>query len=237
MQPLLLFPVFLFAMAGFAHPAAAGGGAPESLLIEDFQSYEAGTVPSRWEYFSRRDKSFIDPDDLMSEDRRFFVVQEGGNRFIRGFTHGEAQRISLGNERAGFQWQLKQHPRLGWRWRANELPAGAREDDVNDTGGAVYVTFPRKDWLGRPHSIKYTYSSTLPIGRSVDSGPVKIIVASTGADGYGDWVTVKRNVVEDYRRLFGDDPPDEPFSITLWSDSDNTGAKAEVDFDDIRLLP
>jgi hypothetical protein len=53
----------------------------------------------------------------------------------------------------------------------------------------------------------------------------------------GDWKTVRRNVVADYRRLFGEEPPQRPLLITLWSDSDDTGDRAEVDIDDLILLP
>jgi hypothetical protein len=65
---------------------------------------------------------------------------------------------------------------------------------------------------------------------------VKIIVVSSGRNGIGEWESVERDVVDDYDRLFGGDPPDEPFTITLWSDSDDTKSVGEVDFDDIRLV-
>ena len=44
-----------------------------------------------------------------------------------------------------------------------------------------------------------------------------------------------RDVAVDYKRVFDVDPPEHPFTITLWSDSDNTGGIAEVDFDDILI--
>ncbi|WP_262504726.1 DUF3047 domain-containing protein [Salinibacter ruber] len=53
----------------------------------------------------------------------------------------------------------------------------------------------------------------------------------------GEWETVQRRIRDDYRQVFGEDPPDRPVSITLWSDSDTTGDEAKVDVDDIELLP
>src|SRR5690625_7757155 len=94
----------------------------------------------------------------------------------------------------------------------------ANEASNNDTGAAVYVTFDT-DWLGRPRSIKYTYSSTLPVGTVVRFGPLRVIVTDTGADGIGDWRQVDRDVVRDYQQVFGGDPPDRPLSSTLWRDS------------------
>ena len=46
---------------------------------------------------------------------------------------------------------------------------------------------------------------------------------------------IQRNVVEDYRRVFGEDPPSKPLFLRLWSDSDNTDTVAEVDFDNVEL--
>jgi hypothetical protein len=72
----------------------------------------------------------------------------------------------------------------------------------------------------------------------VSFGPLKVIVANSAVEPRtGEWKTQQRNVVSDYRQVFGDTPPDEPAAITIWSDSDTTGDTAKVDFDDIKLLP
>lgn len=207
------------------------------VLVEDFESYEPGAAPPRWKYIARTGQRFLPLEGLMDENERFYVVREGGRKFLRGYTKAEAQRISLANFVHGLEWELSTHPSLSWEWRALKLPASAREDRLNDTGAAVYVSFDKKDWLGRPYSIKYTYSSTLPRGTVVETGPVKVIVVSSGKDGHGDWIRVERDVEADYRRLFGAAPPDRPYSITLWSDSDDTRDEGEADFDNIRLLP
>lgn len=204
-------------------------------VVDDFERDRPGEWPSRWRFLSSREQEFLPLDAFMKEHEQFVVMEEKGNRFLRAYTRGEAQRISLPDDVV--RWDLTTHPRLSWRWRALQLPHGAREDKVNDSGGAVYVSFAKKDWLGRPLSIKYVYSTILPVGTVVSTGNVKILVAASGVDGIGRWVQVERDVVADYRRLFGADPPQDPFTITLWSDSDNTRSVAEVDFDDIVLLP
>ena len=148
----------------------------------------------------------------------------------------EAIRYSQRNGKE-FDWSINELPRLKWRWRAHHLPEGASEKGENDTGAALYVTFG-SDWLGRPKSIKYTYSSSLPVGTVVSFGPLKVIVVDSKREpGLGEWKTIQRNVVDDYHQVFGGDPPDRPLSITFWSDSDTTGDYAKVDFDDIQLLP
>ena len=214
--------------------APAWQQSPSRVIIDDFESDAEGEPPGSWTYISKRGEE-IGLERMMDEDERFFVQKERGNKFLRGYTNGEAQRISRLTEGGGLEWNLRTYPHLRWDWRALQLPEGANERTENDTGAALYVTFDT-DWLGRPKSIKYTYSSTLPVGSVVSFGRLQVIVASSGADGIGEWVTVERNVVEDYRRVFDRDPPDTPISITLWSDADDTGGVAEVDFDNIMLL-
>lgn len=221
-------------------PALYGQSPPaEPFLVENFDASEIDGVPDRWGH-AERDGKLHPMDRHMDDNQRFYIVEEEGERFLRGYTKGEAQRISIAanGEQDGIEWNLHEYPRLRWQWRALELPEGAREDRrrLNDTAGAVYVTF-NTDWLGRPRSIKYTYSSTLPVGTVVDFGVLKVIVAASGEDGHGEWRTTQRDVMQDYENVFGGTPPEVPLSITLWTDSTETGSSSKVDFDNIYVLP
>jgi hypothetical protein len=217
---------------GSTGPAAAQTSASSSSVVEDFESYETGMVPSDWKYITR-DKEVRPLRPKMKETQHFRVAAEGGNQFLRAHTKNNAFRITQRNGEE-FDWDLSEQPYLQWEWRANQLPEGASEKGENDTGGAVYVTYG-EDWLGRPKSIKYTYSSTLPVGTTVDFGPLTALVVASGAEGTGSWKTETRNVAQDIRNVVGD-APKRPVSITIWSDTDSTGGTAEVDFDDFRLL-
>jgi len=201
--------------------------------VDDFESYSEGDVPSEWKYVSK-DQDVVALRPKMKETQHFRVAAEGGNQFLRAHTKNNAFRITQRNGEE-FDWDLSEQPYLQWEWRANQLPEGASEKGENDTGGAVYVTYG-EDWLGRPKSIKYTYSSTLPVGTTVDFGPLTALVVASGAEGAGSWQTETRNVAQDIRNVADDDAPTEPIAISLWSDTDSTGGRAEVDFDDIRLL-
>lgn len=228
-------------LAGLVVQALYGQSSSSSTqrLVEDFQNAEVDKIPARWG-FALRDGKLDTMDKYMEDNERFYIVEENGQRFLRGYTQGEAQRITLAanGEQEGIHWNLHEYPRLRWQWRAHELPKGAREDRsrLNDTGGAVYVTFST-DWLRRPRSIKYTYSSTLPVGTVVDYGVLKVIVAATGIDDYGEWRTVQRDVMQDYKNVFGGTPPEVPLSITLWTDSTETGTSSKIDFDNIYVMP
>ncbi len=204
-----------------------------AVVLEDFEADTPGKWPKNWRFLATTDRTFKPLEPFMNDKEKFYVVAERGNKFVRGYTEGQAQRVSLPSSK--LDWRLSQYPILSWDWRALRLPAGASEDTVNDTGGAVYVSFSKTDWLGRPLSIKYTYSTLLPVGTVVSTGNVKIIVASSGKNETGRWVHVERNVVDDYKRLFGGAPPEDPYTVTLWSDSDNTKSIGEVDFDNLTI--
>ncbi len=232
---LLVLLTLVFAFGGATEPAGQQR-APSPVLVDDFEAGQEGAYPARWVYLDRRKRTPLPHEVVMNAREQFVIVRERGNKALRAFTQGEAQRVSLVNGRDGFKWNLHTHPRIRWDWRALRLPEGANEYQKNDTGAAFYVTFG-KDWLGRPRSIKYTYSSTLPVGTVIKFGPLRVIVAASGADGYGEWMTIERDVVADFERVFGKQPDDQPRLITLWSDSNDTESVAEVDFDNIMLLP
>lgn len=208
------------------------------VLIDDFQQDVPGELPSRWRM--RKDKRLVPlSQNDMRENERFTIEQEGSNRFLRAYTKGEAVHIYMGNSEDGFDWDIRDHPVLAWDWRANELPVNASEDveRFNDSGGGVYIIFDIEGFLvKRPKTIKYVYSSSLPVGTVVSHGKLVVIVASSALNGTGEWTHVRRNVAEDYRRVFGGTPDRYPLSIRLWSDSDNMNTVAEVDFDNFMLL-
>ena len=67
------------------------------------------------------------------------------------------------------------------------------------------------------------------------TGNAMMIAVETGPDNAGTWVKVRRNIVEDYRRAFGEDPPGKAV-IAIMTDTDNTGKKAKAWYDDIYLM-
>ena len=211
----------------------------DEFVLEDFESARAGDVPHNWGYASRGGS--LEPmEQHMDEDQRFYIVEEDGGTFLRGETNGRRVRMSMATngENGNTAWNLSEYPVLSWSWRAQELPPGAREDesDLNDTGAAVYVTF-ETNWLGLPRSIKYTYSSTLPVGTVVSFRGLRVVVVSSGRDGHEDaWLTEERDVVADYREHFGRSAPSMPIGISVWTDSTETGTSSKADFGPIKAL-
>lgn len=238
---LLLFSVVIGLSAQAQSPGMACDSLPNSSnckLLDGFESDAVDSPPSGWRTDKSREKLIpLTDDDAMNAQENVFVRKENGNQFARIYTESEAFRVVLSHKH-GLDWNLEKRSHLRWTWRAKALPEGANEkySSSNDTGGALYVTFDT-DWLGRPKSIKYTYSSALPVGTTVDYGPLKVlVVASKKEQGIDRWITHNRNVTEDYKRLFGSEPNKKPLAVMMWSDSDTMDSKATIDFDDILLL-
>lgn len=234
-----LFTILLL-LAGSGPDSALEPGLPQqrvdTLLVEDFEGFEAGAVPHTWKFLRDRELRPV-TEEIMNESESFRIVENEGRKFVRVHTRGEAIRI-IHPTRDAFPWTLERHPRLRWDWRVLEAPENANESESgrNDTPAAVYVTFSI-NFFGIPRSIKYTYSSSLPIGSVVSFTGLRVLVVASGPDRFGEWLREERNLVEDYRRVYGGDPPNEPLSIALWSDSDSVGGTTRADFDDIVLLP
>ncbi len=245
-RPVLILVPLLLVLLAPTHAAQQRGEprvddpAPVDIVIDNFEAYRTGGLPTRWKYQVNKKLVTLEPTHMRPRER-FYVVEEPGNKMLRVYTDGEAVHLSLDNGSDALDWDLETHPLMQWDWRALRLPPEAREDRdaINDTGAGIYVFFAFEGFLiKRPKAIKYTYSSTLPVGTVINYGKLKVVVVSSAAeDAMGDWQTITRDVAADYRALFGGSPPRRPLLIRLWGDSDNTNSIAEADFDNIRLLP
>ena len=103
---------------------------------------------------------------------------------------------------------IGEYPYVSWRWKAIELPKGGdfRNGGKDDQAAQVFVAFPGH------RAISYIWDTTAPVGSvGTFSIPlvmeVKIIVVTSGVADIDKWVTVTRNVYEDYKRLYGEEPP------------------------------
>lgn len=135
------------------------------------------------------------------------------------------------------KFDIKDYPVLHWKWKVTELPKGGdvRKKSADDQAAQVYVVFPRWPAPVNSRVLGYIWDSTVPAGlpvQSAKSSHTKYIVVRSGNHGLGEWFSEKRNVLEDYRRLFREDPP-KAGSISVMIDSDDTKSSAESFVGDI----
>jgi hypothetical protein len=211
-----------------------------TVYLEDFEKYKKGSLPNEW-YNRDGDRNPANYEGQIRDEYQYYVETENKNRFLR-YSGREAKHLNFPlADKEGIN--IYQTPVFSWRWRVHDIPTGANEDvdDFNDTAASVYVVFDMGRVMFRrvPKSIRYTWSSTQPKGKEMSKffGNQKIVVLESGEGNTGNWQTIERNIVEDYRRLFGDDPPKTPIAVLILSDGDNTRSFARADYDDFEFRP
>ena len=119
------------------------------------------------------------------------------------------------------------------------LPQGAdlRNRATSDATGHIFAVWPRFPAFARSRLIGYIWDSVLPVGTVIPSrktAAVTFIVVRQGDPGRGQWLHERRNVADDYRKLFAEAPPPLPV-VALSIDTNDTRATAETLFGRIEL--
>jgi Protein of unknown function (DUF3047) len=190
-------------------------------VLENFEQSGTNGFPSKWRASN---------DDAKTIYR---IEAENGNHFLRARADNKAVQIGLEHI-----FDPKNQPRLKWRWRVHEIPKGADErvKGKHDAAAQVYVVFDNQT---RPRVVKYTWSSSLPVGAQFTS-PLysrnKGIVRRSGQPDSKRWYEEEANFFEDYKKLFGEEPG-KVQGIAILTSSDATKTVAAADYDDFVLLP
>ena len=136
---------------------------------------------------------------------------------------------------------LKEFPILSWKWKVDRLPPAGdiREKSKDDQAAQVYVAFPALLRFRSP-TIGYLWDSNAPVGTITDGHstvtPIKVIVLQSGKQRLGEWVQERRNVAEDYRRLFGKESLPKVGSVAIWINTQHTKSSAEATFADLQFV-
>ncbi len=135
---------------------------------------------------------------------------------------------------------LKEFPILSWKWKVDRVPpeGDIRERTKDDQAAQVYVVFPA--WLQfRSPILGYIWDSNAPVGTVSDGhsmNPTKVVVLRSGKQDLGKWVQERRNVAEDYRKLFGKEPDRSVGRVAIWINTQHTKSSAEATFADLQFL-
>ncbi len=150
----------------------------------------------------------------------------------------------------------KEYPIIQWQWKvSNILKAGdVSKKEGDDYPARIYVTFQydsqKVGLFGKAKyeaarliygrypplgAINYIWESRAPAGTAVPNpftDQVQMIVVESGSSRLDTWITEERNVYEDYKRAFGQEPP-MISGVAIMTDTDNTGESAEAYYGDI----
>ena len=207
-------------------PALAG----ESIHLDAFdRTYPVNKEPKGWG--SRKISPFFGNGD--SYYYRF--VHDGKGKHYIHLKSGDDNSFTLGLER---EFKLTQYTILEWEWRITRLPkeGDVRVEERDDQAGSMCVIVD--PGLTGFESVCYIWENEGPIGvplTSTKRDDSKYIILHTGtAPPFGEWVQERRNILADFRLLFGKDP-DEDAIIGMQIDSDSTESSAEAFYRNIYL--
>jgi len=208
--------IFLL-FAGLA-VAVAAGAAERSVVIDDFED----DLRPEWEVKEFKGRTVY----LVAHD-------DDGSHVLKAESRDAASGLIF-----KMKYSLRDYPILAWRWKVtNILDKGDEtKKEGDDYPARVYVVFPH--WFfPKTKSINYIWANKLPKGQHVPNpftGNAVMVAVQSGRGNVGRWISERRNVYEDYRRLFGEEPP-MVGAIAIMTDTDNTGGSATAWYDDIRI--
>lgn len=154
---------------------------------------------------------------------------------------------------------LTQTPMLCWRWLVQGVVANAdiRKKSGNDFAARVYVSFDMPDsalsagtklklamarrMLGMPvpdAAVTYVWDNRSPVGLAIKSPYTdrqQLIVAQSGNDRAGQWVSERVDVAADFARAFGG-RPGRPVELAIAADGDNTKSTGRAAFSEIHFI-
>jgi hypothetical protein len=224
-----------------AAPAAlaqAGGS------IAPFSAASAGSaIPAPWGPVKINDRKIPTRYDLVTDDGVVVL-------------HARADKAASGLGQK-VQVDLKETPWLSWRWKVaapvpDADPSSASREDaparivMEFEGDKSKLGFQDRaaDNLaaklsGRPlpyATLMYIFAENVPIGTVIPNPHtrrIQMIVVDNGA-GVRKWNALSRNIREDYRKVFGEEPQ-ALATIGVLTDADNTGTSAEAWYGDLKL--
>lgn len=152
------------------------------------------------------------------------IVDDSGQKVLQAKSHGTASGLFFETE-----YDPQEYPILSWRWKvANTIVQGdSRTKAGDDYAARIYVVFPH--WFfPKTKTLNYIWANRLPkdaIQANAYTSNAQMIAVESGVEKVGTWVAVRRNIIDDYRRAFGEDPPHKG-AIAIMTDTDNTGETA-----------
>ena len=235
--------VFLLVTGSLDGPNRLQAESPARLEIATFSAATpGGSWPDSW-------KPLTFPK--IPQHTNYSLVKDGERIVVKAASQasssGLTREISI---------DPKEYPIIQWQWKvSNILKTGdVAKKEGDDYPARIYVTFQydsqKVGLFGKAKyetakliygqypplgAINYIWESRAPVGTTVPNpytDQVHMIVVESGSTILNTWITEERNVYEDYKRTFGQEPP-MISGVAIMTDTDNTGESATAYYGDI----
>ena len=232
----------LIAMGLLIASTAVRAEPPSVIEVAKFSSGTIGQVmPEGWKPLTFK---------KIPKHTSYEVVKDGELAVVKAVSEASASGLTK-----PVRIDPKEFPIVRWRWKIDHLLNGS---DValksgDDFPARLYITFeydPEKVSFGKKLKYKagraifgdipigalnYIWETKTPIGTIVDNAYTdfaQMIVVESGPQKVGTWVVEERNIYEDYKRAFGEEPP-MINGVAIMTDTDNTKEQATAYYGDI----
>lgn len=234
--------VVLWAALSAASAWAEGGAVLE---VGKFSASEPGTgLPEGWKPLTFKKISKLTTYELVKNGEQV-VVKATSDASASGLT----KEVKI---------DPKEFPIVRWRWKVDDLlkTSDVTRKDGDDYPARLYITFeydPDKVGVGKKlkyragrvlfgdipiGAINYVWERKAPVGAIIDNAYtdfVKMVVVESGPQKIGVWTDESRNIYEDYKKAFGEEPP-LINGVAIMSDTDNTKERVIAYYGDIVFL-
>lgn len=152
----------------------------------------------------------------------------------------------------------REYPIMRWRWKVENVlkSSDVRRKDGDDYPARLYITFeydPEKVSFSKKLKYKagralfgdipiaalnYIWDTATPVGTIIENAYTdfaQMIIVESGLRKVGQWVTEERNIYEDYKAAFSEEPP-VINGVAIMTDTDNTKERATAYYGDITFV-
>lgn len=235
----------VFAGCATTGPDGAVESPPPTELSRFSTAKQGGAFPGDWMpwSFSR-----------LKKKTDYALVDDDGRISVRARSDGAASGL-----RHRLDIDPQRYPLLTWHWKVPQLIASAdntsrhKEDspvrimvsfdgDVDRLPLDDRIFFDKARIFGQelPYAtLMYIWENRAPVGTVIPSAHtnrIRMIVAASGPTRLREWKSFERNIVEDFRRAYGEDPG-RIKAVAIMTDTDNTGEQAVAYYGDIAFRP
>ena len=221
--------------------------AQDGIEAGNFSKQAPGGLPQDWKPLTFRN---------IGKHTVYTLVKDGNTTVLKADSNAAASGLT--RDLTALNLNLRDTPILKWRWKIANLikSADIATKEGDDYPARVYVTFrydPERAGTGMrlqyglaktfygeypPHAgINYVWDGKAPVGTMTPNAYTSramMFVVESGAKRVGEWVEVERNVYEDYKRAFKEEPP-PVLGIAVMTDTDSTGEAATAWYGDMSL--
>ena len=189
----------------------------------------------------------------ISKHTAYEVVKDGGVTVVKAVSEASASGLIK-----PVLIDPKEFPIVRWRWKIDHVlqRSNVALKEGDDFPVRLYITFaydPDKVSFGKKLKFKagqalfgdipiaalnYIWETKTPVGTIVENAYTdfaKMVVVESGTQKVGMWIDEERNIYEDYKKAFAEEPP-MINGVAIMSDTDNTKEQVTAYYGDIMFL-